>query len=125
MTTGLQQIIHPGLLEHIEAQGHFPNTGTVQDFTIVRVDGEPTAVFANLAGHIDLPCAVAALTSVEIEALDKTIADSTHKAGFIAYYPLILASYQFISDGVTYEITGVASDQHDTMTRLILKVIVL
>ena len=121
----LTEIIHPGMLEEMESQGHFPNTGTVQDFTITRDEGEPTAAWANLAGHIDLDCAVSALTSKEIEALDKTIADSTHKALLTAYYPLIKQSYQFISDSVTYEITGVASDQHDTMTRLILKVIVL
>lgn len=125
MATGLQQIIHPGLLEHMEAQGHFPNTGTVQDFTIARVEGEPTATFANLAGHINLPCAVAALTAKEKEELDKTIATSTHKARFIDYYPLIKASYRFVSDTVTYLITGVDHDQHDTMTRIFLKVITL
>lgn len=121
----LDQIIHPGMLEEMDAQGHFPDTGTVQDFTDTPVEGDPVLTWVNLAGHIDLPCAVAALTSKEIEQLDKTIADSTHKVLFIAYYPLIKQSYQFISDGVTYMITGIASDQHDTMTRLILKVIVL
>lgn len=121
----LDFIIHPALMDELDAQGHFPNTGTVQDFTVAMVEGDAVETWANFAGHIDLPCAVAALTAKEIEALDKTISDSTHKARLIDYYPTIIAEYRFISDGVTYEITGTDSDQHDTMTRLFLKVITL
>lgn len=121
----LTSIIDPALMENLEAQGHFPSTGTVQTFTIAMVEGDAVETWANFAGHINLVCTIAALTAKEIEALDKTIADTTHKARLIDYYPTILAKMRFISGGITYEITGVDHDQHSTMTRLFLKVITL
>lgn len=121
----LDEIIHPGMLEELEAQGHFPSTGTVQENTPTNVDGVATDSWANLAGHVDLDCAVAALTAREKEALDMTIATSTHKVLLPALYASITQAMRFVSGGVTYEITGVADDQHDTMTRLILKLITL
>ncbi len=123
----LTSIIDPALMDELNAQGHFPNTGTVQDFTEVMVEGDADLTWANVAGLIDLPCAVAALTAKEIEELDKTIGESTHKARLIDYYDAstIKSKMRFVSDGVTYEITGTDSDQHDTMTRLFLKVITL
>lgn len=121
----LTSIIDPALMDELEAQGHFPGTGTVQDFTIAMVEGDAVETWADFAGHVDLPCTIAALTAKEIETLDKTIADTTHKARLIDYYSTILAEYRFVSGGITYEITGVDHDQHTTMTRLFLKVITL
>ena len=121
----LTSIIDPGLMDALEAQGFFPDTGTVQTFTIAMVEGEPTETWANLAGHTNLDCAIAALTAREIETLDKTIADSTHQTRLTDYYVGITAAMRFVSGGVTYLITGVDHDQQDTMTRLMLKVITL
>lgn len=121
----LTSIIHPGMLGELEAQGHFPYTGTVQEFTTAMVEGDAVETWVNLAGHIDLDCTISALTAREIEKLDKTISDSTHKALFTDYYPDITSAMQFVSGSLTLEITGVAHDQHGTMTRLTLKLIML
>lgn len=118
----LTSIIDPGLMDELDAQGHFPNTGTVQSFTVVmNATGDAIETWANLAGHIDLPCAVAALRAFEKEQSDKTIGTSTHKVRFIDYYSSVTTAMRFVSDGVTYEIAGVDHDQHDTMTRLMLR----
>lgn len=121
----LTEIIHPGMLEELNAQGHFPSTGTVQENTPTNVDGVSTDSWADLAGHIDLDCAIAALTAREKDALDMTIATSTDKVQFPEIYASITSAMRFVSGGVAYKITGVADDQHDTMTRLILELITL
>ena len=122
----LTSIIDPALMDELNAQGHFPNTGTVQDFTTaMNAVGDAVKTWANFAGHIDLPCTIAALKEWEKEQSDKTIGLSTHKVRFIDYYPTIKAEYRFVAGGVTYLITGVDHDQHTTMTRLMLKVITL
>jgi len=121
----LTSIIDPALMESLEVQGRFPNTGTVQDFTFAMNTGDAVKTWADFAGHVDLDCAVAALSATEIEKLIQTIGVCTHKARLTDYYPTIKAEYRFVSDGVTYLITGVDHDQMDTTTRLFMKVITL
>lgn len=121
----LTSIIDPALMDELNAQGHFPTTGTVQTFTIARVEGEATRTWANLAGHINLDCTIAALTAKEIEQLDKTIGDSTHKVRLVDYFSGITSAMRFVTASETYLITGVDRDQHSTMTRMFLKVITL
>jgi hypothetical protein len=119
--SGLTSIIHPGLTENLAAQGFFPDTGSVQSFTVAMVEGDAVETWSDVAGLVDLDCAVAALTAREIAALDMDVAESTHKASLTAEYTTITRSMRFVTGGVTYEITGVKHDQQGTLTYLLLK----
>ena len=120
----LDSIIHPGLLDDLDAQGFFPDTGTVQSFTITKVEGEPTKNWADIPGLVDLDCAISPATTDERRSTDMTIALSTHKALLKGNYPTITAANRFVSGGVNYDICG--PPEHDSQsytTRLRLRLV--
>ncbi len=117
----LTSIVDPALMESLEVQGFFPDTGTVQEKTITTPGGEAVEAWANLAGHINLDCNVSPLTANERSSLDKTVGTSTHKVLLTDVYASITEEMRFVSGGINYDITGVMVDSLSTNTRLLLE----
>ena len=115
-------LIHPRLLSSLSAT-FYPSLCTIQEATEVQDGyGQPIAGWNNIAGLIDLPCAIAPAgiqnVRVEIKRADGTIEIITHAIAIGGYYPAITNKMRAIVAGVNYDIAGSEVDSHTTMTRL-------
>jgi hypothetical protein len=114
-------LVHPGLTAALTTSGHFGATGTVQFKTVTNTRGNPSESWANVAGLVDIPCAIAAATADEQRAMP-AYATRTHKALLDGDYTAIDPTvHRFVSGGVNYDILGAEHDSQSATTRLHLR----
>ncbi len=113
-------LVHPGLTAALTTSGHFGATGTVQVKTVTNTRGNPSEAWANVAGLVDIPCAIAPAAADENRS--PAYAERTHTAKLDASYTAIDPSiHQFVSGGTDYDILGVEHDSQGITTRLHLR----
>ena len=116
-------LIHPRLLSGLAAT-FYPSLCTIQEATEVQdAYGEPIATWANVAGLVNLPCAVAppnlgSPEKSEVKKSDGTIEIITHHIAIAGHYPAITNKMRAVISGINYDIMAVEIDSHATMTRL-------
>jgi len=115
-------IVHSSLLSRL---GRFyPTTATIQTYTTTQdTYGADVMAWANLAGHIDLTCWIAAAGGQELKRTDSTIAISTHRIALAGYYPAIEAQMRAVSGASTYDILAVAHDSQSKTTSLTCQIV--
>jgi head-tail adaptor len=115
-------IVHGSLLARL---GRFyPSAVTIQTRTATTSpSGEQTYTWANLIGHVALPCWIAFSGGQEIKRADGTIAITTHKIAIAGHYAGILPTMRAVSGGVTYDILAVAHDSQGATTSLLCQVV--
>lgn len=102
----------------------YPATGTVQSATnTADAAGQLIPTWANLAGHVDLPCAIRSVSGQETETPDQTYVLTTHRIALRGSYPSITESMRFVSGGVAYDIERVHHDSHTQTTYLDVQVV--
>ena len=119
----MRALAHPHLVHHLV--DFFPQRVTIQEPTITRNSTEEEVkTWANKAGLVDLPCAVAsagmatAAGARETRAVMMSFAVRLFKILIGGYHTAILPTMRAVIDGVNYDILGVEHDTQAVMTRL-------
>lgn len=115
-------LIHPRFLSSLAAT-FYSSTCTIQQATEAQdAYGQPIAAWANVAGLIALPCAIAPISgspeAAERKREDGTIEIITHHISIAGYYLTITNKMRAVVAGANYDIVGAEVDSHVTMTRL-------
>lgn len=119
MTTPL---LSPRMLTAL--RNFYPDTGTVQQATrTADAAGQLISTWANLAAHVDLPCAIQSVSGQETETPDQTYVITTHRIALRGNYPSITEAMRFVSGGVSYDIERVHHDSHTQTTYLDVQVV--
>lgn len=84
--TGLE-IVHPLMLGELDE--FYPSECTIQQATEMNTKGEVSKVWADLAGHVDIPCQVGRAGGQESKRADQTITTATHTLALAGHYPTI------------------------------------
>ncbi len=118
------RLIDSRLTTALATSTHFPATGTVQLKTVKNTKGNPTNVWADVAGLVNIACLIAADTAGEVRL--PAFADRTHLALLAGDFTTIEpANHRFVSGGVNYDILGVEHDSQGITTRLSLREVLL
>jgi len=114
-------LIHPFLLDRLGS--FFSATCTVQTNTPAQdAYGQPIAAWANLAGHVDIPCGIyPTKTQQEVKRADGTITVATHRANLQGVFASITTAMRLVSEGLNYDIVGVVTDSQRVITSLLLE----
>jgi hypothetical protein len=123
-------IIHPNLLTALKS--FYPSTVTIQQDTGSQdAAGQPSPSWSNLAGHVNLPCAVAPISPAGIAAIEPrtpemTVAIAITHISLRGSYPAITPKMRaVVTGGQTYNILGVEQDSQGKTTRLKCEVVSL
>lgn len=119
MTTPL---FNPRMLTAL--RNFYPATGTVQTPTnTADAAGQLIPTWANLAGAVDIPCAIKSVAGQETETPGQVYVLTTHRVALRGSYPSITEDMRFVSGGVTYDIERVHQDSHTQTTYLDVQVV--
>lgn len=116
-------IIHSRLLASL-MPGFYPSLCTIQQATETQdTYGQPILSWANVIGLVNLPCAIAQISTgsperAERRRADGIIEEATHHIAIAGYYATIANKMRAIMGGVAWDIMGVEHDSHAVMTRL-------
>lgn len=98
-----------------------PQTCTIQEYTDgVDAYGAPTQTWANLAGHIDIPCSISLTTGKETKLADQEYGITTHKIALNAVYPAITRLHRAVVGSDTYEIQYATPPGHANSLTVLL-----
>ena len=116
-------IIEDRMLDHL--YNFYPSTATFQAATEVPVGTvDISLVWANKAGHVDLPARIGPSGGREIRQDDQTYAVSTHTIALRGNYPTVTVEDRVVDDnGVIYDILEVESDDQDASTYLYTEIV--
>jgi len=90
-----------------------PSLCTIQAYVDgVDAYGQPTQTWANLAGHVDLPCSIALSSGREVKGTQNEYGITTHRIALNGVYPTITRLHRAVVDGVTYEIQYASPPGH-------------
>lgn len=114
-------LIHSRLLSNLA--NFYPDTGTVQEKDPTQNSyGEESPGWTDLAGHVDLSCAIASMPNgSETKRPDGTIAIHVRRAALAGIYEDVLPKMQFVADSVAYNILSVQHDSRSKTTYLTLE----
>ncbi len=93
------------------------NTPTPNDF------GEPVPTWADLAGHVAIPCVMFPVTGGTKFKPEVNYDVGSQRIMLQGWYPAILPTMQAIIGGVTYPIDFVEQDSQDLLTQLIVRLV--
>lgn len=118
-----KEIVDSNLLTHLSR--FYPATCTIRTYAAENPDtyGQPAPVWANFAGHIDIPCAIASAGGDEVKMADMTIAIATHKMALAGLYMTIIPKMKVVVSGQEFDILLVEWDSHLEMTRLTTRIV--
>lgn len=116
-------IIHPALLENLF--NFYPDTCTIQTGTASRdAVGEKVYTWANVADHVDIPCARGTPGGAEAEGSEQGYLVRTYRIALQGHYPTIAEGMRALySDGTAYDIERVRLDQQATLTYLDVEIV--
>ncbi len=114
-------IFHPQMLTRLA--DFFPGLCTIQSRVQTQdaITGEVTITWANLAGHVSLPCSHGPTKGEEVKRADQTYVVSNYTLALAGNYPTINETMQAVVDGTAYEILLVQWDSHGMKTRLLCR----
>lgn len=117
-----QGLVHPDLLTRLQAN-HYAGLCTIQQATeTVDSYGAPTASsWANLTGHVNLPCRVAPDNRTKQEMVGTALAPQVVYGYIIAlsgHYPTISEKMRAMVGSQTHNIQAVEHDGQSKTTRL-------
>lgn len=118
-------IVHPSLLARL-TPNFYPSLCTIQAGAESRdALGQSIRTWSNLAGHVDLPCAIAEpiRPGEEVETTEQSFARRSKRVALAGLYPSITESQRAIVDGVTYDIERVAQDSQSMTTYLDVEIV--
>lgn len=102
-----QGIVHPDLLARLQPN-HYPGLCTIQQASVTADSyGELTKTWANLAGHVDLPCRMAPSTigrSNEVRGQAQLYQVQSFTIALAGYYPSIAETMRAVVGGANYDI---------------------
>ncbi len=111
---------HPRFTDEIEKR--CSDTVTIQVVTETQGEsGEPVETWANLAGHICLPCMVGPAGGGEARTMALTLGTEIKQILIVDYYPAIIQKHRAVVNGVSYDILLAETDQGEGFTRLTVK----
>lgn len=90
-----------------------PSLCTIQAY-VDGVDsyGAPTQTWANLAGHVDIPCSIALSSGRKTKTGEMEYGLTTHRISLNGVYPTITRLHRAVVDGTTYEIQYASPPGH-------------
>jgi head-tail adaptor len=91
---------HPSLCT-IQAETDGTNSGS-----------QPIQTWADLAGHIDIPCSVSLSSGKEVKGKQNEYGQTTHRIALNGVYASITRLHRAVVDGVTYEIMYASPPGH-------------
>jgi hypothetical protein len=102
----------------------YPSTCTIQTATETP-DGanQPIMSWANLAGHVDIPCAVGRPRGGERKTVHQAYSVATHTIALGGYYPAITEKMRAVVGGVNYDILLPENDGQGASTQLVCQVV--
>ena len=105
-------LIHPDMLTSLP--DHFSSTCTIQESTETRADsGQITDSWADLAGHVDIPCAVGQGregTPAEQRTSTAIVVTTGHVIALAGHYPDITTRMRAVVDGANWNILDIRHD---------------
>lgn len=119
-------LIHPKMLEKLA--DFYPAMCTIQSYDDENQNthGQPQPVYANLAGHVDIPCRIAPSPrekSREVKREDMTYSVITHDISLAGDYPNVTSKMRAVVGGVSYDILYPQTDGQSHTTRLLVEVV--
>ena len=118
-------IVHPGLMHGLRGLAAlYPSRATVQAATVTsrNAAGEPVTSWAALAGHANLPAALAPTSgAAERRLAQLTVTTESYTVALAGGYPAITEQMRVVVDGVAYNILAVDLDSHGATTRLLVE----
>lgn len=118
----MSTLIHANMLSSLGVD-FYPSTCTIQQATESQdAAGQLIRTWANVSGHVDIPCAVASVGGDEREG-NETYVLATHRIALRGYYPNITEAMRAVVSGVNYDIERVHHDSQGVSTYLDVQVI--
>lgn len=117
-----QDLIHPRLLTDLFR--FFASNCTIQRATqSADTYRSEVLTYANLAGHVSIPCIIAPTGGQEIKAPNMTYVVASHHVTLAGYYPNIREKDRAIIGTMTLDILIVECDSQAETTRLICQIV--
>lgn len=115
-------LISPRLFDQLGA--FYPDTCTIQA-AIESQDAanQPVKNWADLAGHVAIPCAVSRPRGGERHTTHQIYSVATHTIALAGYYPSISEKMRAIVFGQAYDILLSENDGQKTTTQLVCRVV--
>ena len=108
-----QGIVHPEMLARLQPN-HYPSLCTIQAASEAADSyGELVETWANLAGHVDLPCRIGPSTigrSNEVRGQSQLYQVQSFTVALAGYYPAIIEKMRAVVGGQAYDIDVVRPD---------------
>ncbi len=119
----MSSLFHPDMLERLA--DFFPALCTIQSQTETQdpVTGEISVTWANLAGHVDIPCAHGPSGGEEVKLADQTYVVSNYRLALSGCYPTITEKMRAVVDGTAFEILLVQANSHAMKTRILTRTV--
>jgi hypothetical protein len=117
-------LVHPRRHEQLDKHSNFYNTTCTLEVQGGAQDsfGEPTDVWAAVAGLADIPARVSVATGQrqigERELSQQTYTIVSHIITLKGYYPAAEEKYRAVAGGIVYDIVVIEHDSSNTFTRL-------
>jgi hypothetical protein len=112
-----------------ELAGFFDSTCTIRKKGAASSDtvGQPTTAFGDYAGHVDLACRVAPLSSLSSggrKTLPEMVVSTTAVIIMLAgNYPTITTAMHAVVGSTTYQVVNVIGDSEALCTELVAEVV--
>jgi len=112
------------LMEHLG--DFFPQSCTIQSLTETVDDNHQVVeAWADIAGHVSIPCSVKVESGDEVRTDVQTYAIATHTIALQGYYPAITEKMRAVVDGQEYDILLPMHSGFGVNTRLKCRVVTL
>lgn len=100
----------------------YPSLCTIKNGTETQDPntGEITTTWANFAGHVDLPCALAATTGREVKVSDQVYVEADFTLSLASSHPDITEKMRAEVGAIAYDIVLVQTASHGMATHLLL-----
>lgn len=117
----MTEIVHPRL--HAIMNKFFPELCTIQQATETQdVANQPIENWSNLAGHVNLSCAISRPRGGERKTTHQIYSVATHTIALDGYYPAITEKMRAVVNGVAYDILLPERDPLSAITQLVCQV---
>ena len=118
------EIINPLMMGMLHGAADFyPSACTIQQSTETNTLGEVSLAWANLAGHVNIPCQVGRAGGAETKRTNQTYDTATHTIGLAGHYPTITPKMRAVVSAVNYDVLAIRTDGYGETTWLEVQVV--
>ena len=116
-------IMHPRLLAALRR--FYPSNVSIQQYTATQdsYGAEEPKGWSNVAGLVNLPCSISAVSGREVKRSTGIVAVSPWRIAIAGSYPTITPKMQAVSGGKTYDILVVHHDSQAQTTSLDVEIV--